>query len=158
MPADDYQMDVRRLPSGCYLKQASYSGASILHEPLRLTRAPGDGRVHLALACDGGSLTARVTDRDGNPVSNLNLYVMPDEAASPAMLNDVLRQEDVEKGWSGTVAPLPPGKYLVLASGLDTDGTAEPILKLWNARSRAKEVSIGPGETTQITLEASDIE
>lgn len=158
VPAGDYQMDVRRLPSGCYLKEASHGGANILHEPLRLTRGAGDGRMHLTLACDGGSLTARVTDRDGNPVSNVTFYVMPEEAASPAMLNDVLRQEDVEKGWSGTVARLPPGKYLVLASGLDTDGTAQPVLKLWNARSRAKEVSIGPGETAQITLEISDIE
>jgi hypothetical protein len=51
------------------------------------------------------------------------------------------------------VKPLPPGKYLALACDLELDGTAEPILKLWRQRSKAKEVEIGPGETAQITLE-----
>jgi len=157
LPIDDYGLDVRSLPEGCYVKDATYGGASVLHEPMRLTRS-ADGRLHLALACDGGSLTARVTDRDGNPVSNAHLYVMPEETASAAALPDVLRQQDIEKGWSAAVAPLPPGKYLVLACGVETDGTAEPILKLWQARSKAKDVSIAPGETAQITLEISDID
>jgi hypothetical protein len=80
-----------------------------VHEQLRLTRAAGDGRLSLTLACDGGSLTARISDREGNPVSHVHLYVMPREIASAAALNDVLREEEVEKGW-GTVAALPPGK------------------------------------------------
>src|ERR1035438_7629011 len=78
---------------------------------------------------------------------------MPQEAGSAAALHDVLRQAEGEKGWSGVVKPLPPGKYLVVACDLETDGTAEPILKLWRQRSKAKPVEIGPGETAQITLE-----
>jgi hypothetical protein len=115
-----------------------------------------EGRLHIALACDGGSLTARVTDRHGNPVSHVNLYVMPQEAGSAAALHDVLRHAEVEKGWSGVVTPLPPGKYLVLACDLETDGTADPILKLWRARSKATEVEIGPGQTAQVTLETAN--
>jgi len=156
IPVDDYTLELHGLPIGCYIKEATYAGASVLHQPLRLTQAAGEGRLHIALACDGGSLTARVTDRDGNPVSHVHLYVMPEEAGSAAALHDVLRQADVENGWSEIVKPLPPGKYLVLASGLETDGTAEPVLKLWRARSKAKEVEIGPGETIQITLELGE--
>lgn len=156
MPADEYLLRVRELPEGCYVRDADFAGASVLHQPLRLTQAMGEGRLHVALACDGGSLTARVTDGGGNPVSDVYLYVMPEETVSPAALQDVLRRADVEKGWSEIVRSLPPGRYQVLACGLETDGTAEPILKLWRQRSKAKTVAIGPGETAQVTLEIQE--
>ena len=152
IPVDNYTLDLSGLPDGCYIEEATFGGASVLHQPLRLTQT-AEGRLHIALACDGGSLTARVTDRDGNPVSHVKLYVMPEETGSAAALHDVLRQAEVEKGWSGIVRPLAPGKYLVLACDLELDGTAEPIIKLWRWRSKATEVEIGPGETAQITLE-----
>jgi hypothetical protein len=158
MPADDYIFDVQELPEGCYVNDATLAGASVWRQPLRLTQAAGDGRLHIALACDGGSLMARVTDRDGNPVSNVNLYVMPEEAGTAAALYEVLRQAEVEKGFSGTVKPLPPGKYLVLACDLRTDGTADPILKLWSQRAKATEVEIGAGQIAQVTLELADID
>src|ERR1039457_3208990 len=158
MPVDDYTFEVREVPDGCYVKEATLAGVSVLHQPLRLTQAAGEGRLHIALACDGGSLAARVTDRDGNPVSHVNLYVMPEEAGSAAALYEVLRHAEVENGWSGVVKPLPPGKYLALACDLELDGTAEPILKLWRQRSKAKEVEIGPGETAQITLEIGGLD
>jgi hypothetical protein len=158
MPVEDYTLDVRELPEGCYVKDAAFAGASVLHQPLRLTQAAGDGRLHIALACDSGSLTARVTDRDGNPVSHVTLYVMPEEAGSAAALHDVLRQAEVENGWSGIVRPLAPGKYLVLACDLELDGTAEPILKLWRQRSKATEVELGPGGTAQVTVEIGEFD
>ena len=158
LPVDDYKLEVRELPDGCYVKDIAFAGASILDKPLRLTQAAGEGRLHIALACDGGSLTARVTDRDGNPVSHVNLYVMPAEAGSAAELRDLLHEAAVDNGWSEVVKPLPPGKYLALACDVALDGTAEPILKLGRARSRAKEVEIGPGETAQVTLEVEEID
>ena len=124
MPVEDYTLEVREVPEGCYVKDAAFAGASVLHQPLRLTQVTGEGRLHIALACDSGSLTARVTDRDGNPVSHVRLYVMPEDAGSAAELHDVLRHAEVENGWSGVVKPLPPGKYLVVACDLETDGTA----------------------------------
>jgi hypothetical protein len=153
IPPDDYTLELRELPEGCYLKLATFAGADILHRLLRLSDTPG-GRLSLMLACDGASLTARVTDRDGNPISNVHLYVMPDAVASAAALADVLQTSEIENGWSEAIKPLPPGKYLVLASDIELDGTAEPILKLWRARSQAKEIEIGPREAARITLDS----
>ena len=157
VPADEYELHVDALPAGCYVKEASYAGASLLHRLLRSTDGAGS-RMRLVLACDGGSLTARVTGRDGNPVSHVSLYAMPVGAVSEAELRDGLESADVEKGWSAIGNPLPPGKYAVLACDLELDGTAEPILKLWRARSRAKEVEIGPNATVQVTLELSEVD
>jgi len=152
-PADDYQLEFAGLPPGCYVKEASFAGADGLHRLLRLAPGIGDARLHIALACDGASLTTRVTDRDGHPVSHVNLYAMPAAAASAAALQPVLRQAAVEAGLGSFLQPLPPGKYLVLATDLELDGSAEPILKLWRARSLAKEIEIGPHAVLQVTLE-----
>ena len=156
LPADDYAVDLRDLPEGCYVKEATLAGADILHAPLRLSEAL-DSRLRIALACDAGSLQARVTDREGNPVSDVNVFVIPGDAGSAAALSMVVRQAAVENGWSGTVKPLPPGKYLVLAAHLDFDGSAEPFLKLWRWRSHAKEVEIGTNQSTRVMIELADL-
>ena len=64
----------------------------------------------------------------------------------------------VEKGWSGMLKSLPPGKYLALACDLEIDDTAEPIRKLWRAHSKAKGVGIGANGMTQINLEVERID
>jgi hypothetical protein len=158
VPVDDYQLEAYPLPAGCYLKAASYDGISVLHGLLRLMSDGAGGRLRLVLACDGGFLNARVTDREGNPVSHVSLYLMPAEAESAAVLSATLRQIEVENGWSGSARPLPPGKYLALACDVALDGTAEPILKLWRARSQATEVEIGPNATVQVTLQTAVVD
>jgi hypothetical protein len=155
--AGDYRFHVSNLSQGCYVKEASYGTADVLHGLLRLTGGGAEGRVRLVLACDGGSLTARVADSDGNPVSHVHLYVMPADTPSEAALSSSIQSSEVEKGWSGVTGPLPPGKYLVLASDLELDGTAEPIVKLWQARPKAKEVEVGPHAVVQVTLEIAGI-
>ncbi|MGB9458728.1 MAG: hypothetical protein WCB12_21955 [Bryobacteraceae bacterium] len=153
--AGDYQLSVGDLPQGCYLKEASIGTASVSPGLLRMTGGGAEGRMRLVLACDGGFLTARVADSEGNPVSHVQLYVMPADTPSEAALSTAIRTGEVEKGWSSMTGPLPPGKYLALASELELDGTAGPIAQLWLARSKAKEVEIGPSAVVQVTLEVA---
>ncbi|HEY9140959.1 MAG TPA: hypothetical protein VIN93_08705 [Bryobacteraceae bacterium] len=153
--AGDYQFRVDDLPEGCYVKEASIGTASVLPGLLRMTGGGAEGRMRLVLACDGGFLTARVADSEGNPVSHVHLYVMPADTPSEAALSTAIRTGEVEKGWSSMTGPLPPGKYLALASELELDGTAGPIAQLWLARSKAKEVEIGPSAVVQVTLEVA---
>ena len=153
----DYRLGVEGLPHDCYLKEASYGTASVLHG-LRLTGGGAEARLRLVLACDGGFLAARVADSEGNPVSHVSLYVMPADVASEGALSTAIQSTEVENGWGSVAGALPPGKYLALACDLELDGTAEPILRLWRARSKAKEVEIGPNATAQVTLEVAGID
>ena len=158
-PVDDYTLSVSGIPAGCYLKDALWGTTSVLHEPVRLSRGfGGDIRLRVVLACDAGSLAAHVTDRDGAPVSNVNLYVIPAPLPTPAALQEVVRRAAVQQGWSDPVRQLPPGKYLALACDLELDGTADPILKLGRALSKAKEVEVTAGAPAQVTLEPVTVE
>jgi hypothetical protein len=154
----EYQFSTGDLPRGCYVKEASDGGASLLDGPLRITGVGSDATIRVVLACDGGFLSARVSDGEGNPVSNVRLFLMPEDTPSEAALSSRVRVGEVEKGWSEPVGPLPPGKYLALASELDLDGTAEPVFRLWQVRSKATEVDVAPGATGQITLTVTDTE
>jgi hypothetical protein len=157
----DWQLRLPKLPEGCYLKEASYGSQNVLHAPLRLAQAAGGERLRLVIGCDGGALTARVMDKDGNTVSHAVLYLMAAHAPSEGALAESLRRADVVRGWSAPLGGIPPGKYLALATGLDLSpeyAPADDIEKLWRARSSAKEVEIGPGAMVQITLEPLKID
>ena len=157
-PPGDWQLNVRYLPAGCYLKEASFGNQDVLYAPLRLNQAAGGEPLHLTVACDGGTLTARVMDKDGNPVSHVTLYLMPAGAPSQGALALGLRRSTVVRSWSSPLTALPPGKYLALATGEDLDATsADQVDKLWRARGQAKEVEIGPNATVQVTLEPIEL-
>lgn len=140
----EYQLYVSYLPRGCYLKEGD--------GPVVVTGGAAT-RIRMVIACDGGFLTARVVDKAGNPVSDVTLYAIPSAASTPEVASDQMQWGQVEKGWASLRDPLPPGKYLVLATNVEYDGTLDPFLKLWGARSKAKEVEIGPNAMVQVTLE-----
>lgn len=152
---DDWQVDVRG-PEGCYVRKAQYGNQNVLREPLRLGQSTGEERLRILIGCDGGALTARVNDKDGNPVSHLFLYLMAADAASEGAFALSLRRTEVVKGWSDPMSGLPPGKYRALATDLDLSplyASSDFTDKLWRVRGKAKEVEIGPGATIQIALE-----
>jgi len=115
------------------------------------------GEMRIALACDAGSLRARVVDGGGAAVPFGTLFVIPEDLTNPALLPPAMRQLEIRDGWTEPADSMPPGRYLLLPCNVETDGTAAPILRLWNARSRAKEVSIEPGASAQVTLELVEV-
>ena len=148
-------MRVSRLPAGCYVKEARYGRQDLLHDFLRVGEAAEGERVRLVIGCDGGSLTARVTDTDGNPVPQAILYLFDSDMDSPAALAGSLRRTEVMSGWSTPLTSLRPGKYLIMASDLDVSpsaASADDIEKLWRARNQAKEVEIAPGVMVQSSI------
>jgi hypothetical protein len=158
LPGDEFKLDVAPLPPGCYLKEAGWSGVRVRNRPVRIARGLPAGTLEIVIGCDSGSIGARVTDRDGNPVSNIHLYAMPAAADSAAAMAEDLLTGEVDKGWGTVSGVVPPGKYLVLACNVELDGTADPYLKLWQARGRATEVRVGARAAVRVTLEALSIE
>ncbi len=154
---EEYQVMTPEVPKGLYVKDMTYGGASILHEPLRVGSALG-GTLRIVMGRDGGTIGVQVSDRDGNAVPDVNVYLVPANAASEAMVQAqmVAGQTDQSGGYqSGLLAP---GKYYVLASGAKVDASPESIGKLWRSRLRGKEVELAANGSAQITLEPVRIE
>jgi hypothetical protein len=154
LPAGEWQLRVSRLAAGCYVKSATYGSQDLLRGFLHVGQDGATDRVRLSIACDGGSLTAHVTDTSGNPVPDVFLYLFDPEASGPGEMAANLRRTQVTTGWSAPLTALRPGKYLALVAAADTsgEGSADDVEALWSLKSEAKPVEIGPGAMAQLTM------
>jgi hypothetical protein len=152
MPVNSYAVHLRGLPDDLYVKDITYSGQSILHKPLNVGRAIGKATLRIVVATDGGIITGKVTDRDGNPIPDSWVTVMPADAESEAALAAAFESEQTDQSGAWSTKRLAPGKYYVVASGAQFDMTPESIGRLWQLHTSAQEVELGPGATVQVTV------
>jgi hypothetical protein len=101
---------------------------------------------------DGGTLSTQVADKDGNPIGDAHLVVIPANAASEAMVSQTMILGETNQDGLYSTPSLAPGKYYVLALNAPVDDSPECIGRLWRARTKAKEVEIGPNATAQAAL------
>jgi 5-hydroxyisourate hydrolase-like protein (transthyretin family) len=149
---DEYLLRFRDLPEGLYVKDITYAGTSILRCPLRAGSAIGNATLRITLARDGGVVNAKVADKDGNPVPGSYVLIAPVEANTEAALAAALITGQTDQKGAYTTSALAPGKYYVMASTTPTDMSPECIGKLFQARSRAQEVVLGPNANVTVTL------
>jgi hypothetical protein len=153
---DEFQLDFRNVPSGAYIKDISYGGRSILYAPFAVGSAMGEGGLRITLARDGGTIAVRITNKDGNPVVDCSVVLLPDNAASEAILAASYKSGRTGQDGSWSSPVVAPGKYHVLATNDAIDRSPKAIARLWKARTTAREVDLAPGGTASITLEAPE--
>jgi hypothetical protein len=134
---DDYEFTVRGTPAGWYIKDITYGGGSILNRPFHPGSAIGNAGLRVIVARDGGSVQAKVADKDGKPVPDCNVVLMPEHWASEADL--AARIVSGSTGLDGMYASptLAPRKYLALVSETPNDNTPESIARFQSLRSKA---------------------
>jgi hypothetical protein len=146
---------VRIRPAGnLYLEDITYGGRSVLHKPFRLGSAMAGAELWVIVDHDGGFLETRVADGDGEPVTDAEVIIIPKEATTLHALAATRITGRTDQNGEYTSPPLAPGAYYVLAAEASlSDLAPETISKLFNARSKAKEVEVPPNKTVQVTLE-----
>ncbi len=122
---DEYKPGVRGLPKDLYIKDLTYAGISVLRAPLRLGSAIGNATLRITLARDGGTIDAKVADKDGNPVPDSRVLIMPAEANTEATLAAALITGQTDQKGTYTTSALAPGKYHILASTTPIDMSPE---------------------------------
>jgi hypothetical protein len=148
----------RDLPKDLYVKDITYAGASILRSPLRAGSAIGNATLRITLARDGGTINAKVADKESNPVPDSYVLIMPAEATTEAALAAALITGQTDQKGIHTTNALAPGKYLVLASTTPTDMSPECIGKLFQTRTRAQEITLAPNANLTVTLAPTAVE
>ncbi len=155
---DEYSFRIYAVPSVAYIKDITYAGRSIRYEPFRPGSAIGDASLRFILAGDGGTLSAKVADKDGNPVADSRVIVMPASVQTEAVLADAMIQGQTDQNGMWTSNRIAPGKYYVLASETPVDKSPESIGKLWRTKLQAKEIEVGPKATVEVTLSPATIQ
>jgi len=152
-PADDYRAWAQLFAPGLYIKDITYADRSVMTEPVRLGSAmTGAGGLRVVVGQDGATITAQVRDKDGNPVPDVHIYVLPAGAPNQAALAAQIQQGETDQTGMYTSVTLAPGKYYVAATADTYDAGVESIDKLWRTRNRFTEVNAAPGATTTVPL------
>jgi hypothetical protein len=156
---DDYLVQADgALPTGVYVKDILYAATSVKNVPFRVGSALGNVDLRIVIARDGGGLTVKTSDEDGNPAPDAGVLIMPSEVRSEAELAATLISGQTDQEGFYAFTNLAPGKYRVLTTNAPVDNmpesiNPETISRLWRARSgKASEVEISPGVVVRLTL------
>jgi hypothetical protein len=152
---DEYGFRPNAVPGNLYFKSMTYGTQSILYEPLRVGSQMGDAGIRVVMGTDGGQIGAKVTDKNGNPVGDSWVHVLPDQVVSEAMLAAAFVSGQTDQNGAWTSKSLAPGKYYVLATTGPVDKSPEDINRLWQARIRAQEVTVTKGGSASVGLSIS---
>lgn len=154
----DYGVSALINAPGFYIKDATWAGSSVMYLPLHMGDAMEGVGLRIVAANDGASLTAAVTDKDGNPAADMQVLVLPREISSEAMLQATLVTGVTDQTGSYHSHTLAPGKYYVVATNETFDATPESIGRLWRFRNHFQEVELTPNGSAQLTLQPVKIE
>lgn len=155
---DEYSLQLLHVPESLYVKDITYRGHSVMGEPLRIGSATGDVGLKILLARDGATINTTVADREGKPVADAHVLVLPLTVTSEAALAASITSGQTDQSGAWSSPRLSPGKYHVLASPRAIDKSPESLSKLWRARLRAQELELTPNGSTQVKLTPESIE
>lgn len=93
---------------GLYIKDVTYNDRSVMYEPLRSGSAPPSAGLKVIVAQDGGTLSATVLDKDGSPVPDRNIVLMPGDRASEGMVQARMVTGQTDQTGLYTSRTLPP--------------------------------------------------
>ena len=158
-----YIAAISGLDSRSYVKDVQYGGSSILNQPF--VPSGGDAKLRISIGSDAGSISATVRAANGQPVSGSAVLMVPVTARTEPNVAATFRAGLTDENGTYLESGLPPGKYDVYATNdpppgrVDRGGmplidrTPEAIGKILQARSRGKQVEVGPHGAVAVSLE-----
>jgi hypothetical protein len=108
--------------------------------------------LRVVLARDGGTVAARVADKDGNAVPDARVLILPITVASETALAAAIVSGQCDQNGAWTSNRLAPGKYYVVALYTPYNNSPESIGKLWGSRTHFKEIELAPKGNVQVAL------
>lgn len=157
VPMDEYQMDIASLPDGLYVKDVVYGDRSVLLTTIRPGAGMLDAPLRITLAGDGGRIEGSVADKDGNPVPECNVIVLPETAPNDAMVSAAMRISRSDQSGRWRTITMAPGKYIVLATMDTVNRSPEMVGKIWKDRTRGETVEITKGGKPSVKLEPKSL-
>ncbi len=142
LPPDSYRISARSaqhfggeitrhvVVNGSDVEDVTFSGRSVMYEPLRPAAAMGGAGMRVTMAQDGATLNVQVNDADGNPGVDLRVLVIPADVRSEGELAARLVQGQTNQAGQYMSQTLPPGKYYVVATEETVDPAPESIGRL----------------------------
>jgi hypothetical protein len=154
---DDYGVRATLNAPQLYIKDVTYAGRSVRFAPFHLGSAGEATSLQMTIGRDGGTITASVADKNGNPVADTLVVIIPAGTPNEGALAAQIISGQTDQTGHYTSRTLAPGKYFVVATENSYDMTPESIGKLWQSHARYQEVDLNPLAAAQVTLQPTTI-
>jgi protocatechuate 3,4-dioxygenase beta subunit len=147
----DYQVQLTDLPPGGYVKSMRFGGVDVLNDPLHFDSRSAD-RLQIVLSMNAGSLTGAVVDRNGQPVSNAPVAIVPPAAFRQRA--DLYRSTMTDDAGRFRLQGIPPGDYSLFAWEDIEEGLWRDPDFIKRNEAAGKPVHIGENSRENIDLTA----
>jgi hypothetical protein len=145
-----YEVNIRNVPAGSYLKSVLWNGKEQLGRAVDLS-AGVSGDLQVILGVDGGAFDAKVVE-DDKPLNDATVVLLPEDAASRSEAST--RSESTDDSGHVAFQDVPPGKYLVFAWEQVEDGDWFDPAFVKAATTYATRVTIAPRDKQHVDLKA----
>ena len=105
VPPLHYRVYVNGVPEGCFVKSIRYGGTEMPDEGIDITAA---APIEITLSATAGEILAAVVDKDGKPVRNALVALIPKDGKST-------RANTTDEAGAVTFGTLKPGDYRLMA-------------------------------------------
>jgi protocatechuate 3,4-dioxygenase beta subunit len=141
------------LPQGWTLKAVTLNGQDITDTPIELPQGQAVGGLQIVVTDKSTSVSGRVTDARGNPVTDTSVVIFPADETRWTYQSRYVRALRPDTDGQYQVSGLPPfDRYLAVAvQGLEDGQAADPEF-LAKIRDRGTDFSLNEGETRAVDL------
>jgi len=108
-----YQIDVRPICAGCYLKSAKIAGVDVLQNGLDLTAGAPHGSLAILVSASAGTVDGTVTNDDDLPVAGALVVLVPEPSHRKEAR--LYKQSATDQYGGFKLRGIAPGNYKVFA-------------------------------------------
>jgi len=131
----------------------TYADRSVMYESLVFGSALGNNpELKVIVAQDGATVAVKVADKDGNPVPDAQVLLMPADAPTEGVLAARIVTGQTDQTGQYSSPTLPPGKYFVASGTEKFNATEEGTQKIWRSRNHFTEVVLPPNGSVQVNV------
>lgn len=142
------------LPKGSYVKDITFGGHSVLHQPIRIGSLLSS-EIQIVLSSDAGSVLAKVSDLDGHPVPDCHIVLVPEGLPDEFSVADSLIVGQTDQHGFFSSDSIPPGKYAILAETFTFDRSPESIGRLIADAVGGLKLDLSEGGHAEVPLKIS---
>jgi hypothetical protein len=145
-----YWLRVRNLPTGFYVKSASFGELDALNRPIALPLTDGELKLEIVISPNLAQVDGRAT-ADGKPVSGGQVVLIPDRNRERA---ELFRSVNADAAGRFAITDVEPGDYHVgVWPFLEPFGYFDPEL-IKQAQEKGKAIRVAESSRQQIDVEA----
>jgi hypothetical protein len=149
-----YHLDISGIPQNLYVASIRYGGQDVMQSGVTVERQSA-GSLDILLGASAGRVNVTVLNSRGEPVSDSQVVLVPQESRKAPIRGLKIGQTD-QRG-TVSISGLKPGNYLVFATDINEEAAYESPEFIDKFRVQAKNISVLEGAHLDLRIQQSNV-